>query len=121
MFQTGDVPNWMVESQTVLIQRDERKGNAAGNYRPIACLNLLWKLLTGFINEKVYDHLNQHKLLLEEQKGCLQKTREMQDQLLIDKVVVRDSRRRNANLDVAWIDFPKAYDMVPHKLNIEDS
>ena len=111
----------MVESQTVLIQRDERKGNAAGNYRPIACLNLLWKLLTGFINEKVYDHLNQHKLLLEEQKGCLQKTREMQDQLLIDKVVVRDSRRRNANLDVAWIDFPKAYDMAPHRLNIEDS
>ena len=68
-FKTGDVPNWMVESQTVLIQRDERKGNAVGNYKPIACLNFLWKLLTGFINEKVYDHLNQHKLLLEEQKG----------------------------------------------------
>ena len=48
--QTGDVPNWIVESQAVQIQKDARKGNAVGNYRPIACFNLLWKLLTSFIN-----------------------------------------------------------------------
>ena len=48
--QTGDVPNWIVESHAVQIQKDARKGNAVGNYRPIACFNLLWKLLTGFIN-----------------------------------------------------------------------
>ena len=50
--QTGDVHNWILESRTVLIQKDARKGNAVGNYRPIACLNLLWKLLTGIVNEK---------------------------------------------------------------------
>ena len=49
--KTGDVPNWMVESWTVLIQKDVRKWN--GNYRPIAFLNLLWKLLTGIINGEV--------------------------------------------------------------------
>ena len=63
--KTADVPNWMVESRTVLIQEDARKGNAAGNYRPIACLNLLRKLLIGIITENVYDHLNQQKLLPE--------------------------------------------------------
>ena len=68
--QTGDVHNWILESRTVLIQKDARKGNAVGNYRPIACLNLLWKLLTGIVNEKFYDHLNQQNLLPEEQKGC---------------------------------------------------
>ena len=68
--QTGDVPNWMVESWTVLAQKDVRKQNAVGNYMPIACLNILWKLLTGIINEKVYDHLNQQSLLPEKQKGC---------------------------------------------------
>ena len=71
--KTGDVSNWMVESRTVLIQKNARKRNAVSNYRPIACLNLLWKLMTGFINEKVYDHLNQQKLLPEKQKGCRQK------------------------------------------------
>ena len=65
-----DFPNWMVESWTVLIQKNARKGNAVGNYRSTAHLNLLWKLLTGIINENVYDHhLNQQKLLPEEQKG----------------------------------------------------
>ena len=59
--KTGDVLNWMVESQTLLTQKDSRKGKAVGNYRPIACLNFLWKLLTGIINENVYDHLNQQK------------------------------------------------------------
>ena len=94
--QTGDVPNWMVESRTVLIQKDVRKENAVGNYRPIPCLNLLWKLLTGIVNEKVYDHLSQQNLLPEEQEGCPRRTRRTKDQLLIDKAVVRNSRRRKA-------------------------
>ena len=36
--------------------KDVREGNAVGNYRPIACLNFLWKLLTGIINDKLKDH-----------------------------------------------------------------
>ena len=36
--------NWLVKSRTVLIQKNPAKGNAVGNCRPIACLNLLWKL-----------------------------------------------------------------------------
>ena len=111
--KTGDVSNWMAESCTVLIQKGARKGNAAGNYRQIACLNPLWKLLTGIINNKVYDHLNQQKVLPEKQKGCRRKSRATKDQLLIDKALVRNSRRRKTKLNVAWIDFQKAYDMVP--------
>ena len=91
----------------------ERKGNAVGNYRSIPCLNVLWKILTGIINGKVYDHLNQQKILPEEQKGCQRKTRGTKDQLLIHKAVIRNSRRRKTNLNVAWINFQKAYDMVP--------
>ena len=78
---------------TVLIQKDVRKGNAASSYKPITCLNLLWKLLTGIINEKIYDHLNQQNLLPEEQKGYQRRTRRTKDQLLIDKAIVRNSRR----------------------------
>ena len=109
--QRGDVPNWMVEYRTVLIQKDARKGNAVGNYRPIACLNLLWKLIAGIINEKYY-HLNQQNLL--PQKCCRRKARGTKDQLLINKVVFRNSRRRKTKLNVVWIDFRKAYDMVRH-------
>ena len=55
----------MLQSRIVFLQKDVRKGNAVGNYRPIVCLHLLWKLLTGIINEKVYNHLNQQNLLPE--------------------------------------------------------
>ena len=40
--QAGNVPSWMVKNQTVLIQKDARKGNSVGNYRPVVYLNLLW-------------------------------------------------------------------------------
>jgi len=40
-------PGWMPKGRTILIQKDKKQGNAASNYRPITCLPILWKLLTG--------------------------------------------------------------------------
>ena len=111
---TGKVPTLMVEGRTVLIQKDPDKGNVVGNYRPIACLNLLWKLLTAIISDKLYVHLETQDLLPEERKGCRKVSRGTKDQLLIDKAVIRNCKRRKSNLNMAWIDFRKAYDMVPH-------
>ena len=54
---------------TVLIQKDPTKGNAIGNYRPIACLNLLWKQLTGITTDKLYESLENQHLLPEEKNG----------------------------------------------------
>ena len=45
------VPSWMTQGRTVLCQKDHSKGNAVDNYRPISCLPLMWKLLTGVIAE----------------------------------------------------------------------
>ena len=47
-----DVPTWMTRGRTTLIQKDPAKGNAANNYRPIACLTLMWKLLTSILAKK---------------------------------------------------------------------
>ena len=41
----------MVESRTVIIQKDPTKGNTVGNYRLIPCFNLLWKLLSVIIRD----------------------------------------------------------------------
>ena len=45
---------------------NKSKGNVASNYRPITCLPLMWKLLTGVIADQIYAHLDQEKLLPEE-------------------------------------------------------
>ena len=55
--QSLSTPRWLVKSRTFLIQTDSGKGNAVGNYRPIGCLNLLWKLKTSIIPDKLYQHL----------------------------------------------------------------
>ena len=77
-------------------------------------LKPIWKLKTGIIADKLYQHLENKNLLLEEQKGCRHACRGTKDQLLIDKAVIRNCKRRKTNLNMAWIDFRKACDMVPH-------
>ena len=47
-------------------------------------------------------------------KRCRKQSRGTKDQLLIDKTIIRNCKRRQTNLGVAWIDFKKAFDMVPH-------
>ena len=37
--------------------KDSAKGTVASNYRAIACLPIMWKLLTGIFAEVTYDHL----------------------------------------------------------------
>ena len=112
--QNGDVPEWMTTGRTVLIQKDPAKGKIAGNYRPITCLPLMWKLLTGIFAGKIYEHLEDSGLLPEEQKGCRKKSRGTKDQLLIDKAVLKEARLKKRCLSMAWVDYRKAYDMVPH-------
>ena len=98
----------------MLIQKNPTKGNAVGNYKPIACLDLLWKLLTGIITDKLYEHLENQDLLPEEQKGFRRMSRGTRDQLLTDKALIKNYNRRRTNLNMAWVDFRKTYDMVPH-------
>ena len=65
----GDLPEWITHDRTVLCQKDPQKGNTGDNYRPITCLPLMWKLLTGMIAEGMYNYLEREKILPEEQKG----------------------------------------------------
>ena len=104
---------------TVLLIKDKVKGNAVGNYRPITCLPIMWKVLTGMIAEDLYQHLHRSSLLPDEQKGCRKESRETKDQLVIDRAILRDCKQRKANLAIAWIDYKKAYDPVPHSWILE--
>ena len=103
----------------MLCQNDPVKGNSVGNFTPITCLLLMWKLLTGIISEDMYCFMENENLLPEEQKGCRRKSRGTKDQLLIDKTILKDCRKRRTNLAMAWIDYRKAYDFVPHSWILE--
>ena len=114
-----DIPKWMTTGKTILCQKDPGKGNTVDNYRPISCLPPMWKLMTGIIANRVYEYLEMNNLLPVEQKGCRRNSRRTKDQLLIDKMVLDDRKKRHTNLGMTWIDYKKAYDMIPHSWILE--
>jgi hypothetical protein len=117
--RTGETPAWLTSGRTVLIPKDPAKGNAHSNYRPITCLSTAWKLLTGMIAEVIHEYLSTSDLIPWEQKGCAKGSRGAKEQLMIDKAILRDCKQRKTNLSVVYVDYRKAYDMVPHSwLNV---
>ena len=80
----------MNQDITVLCIKDPSLGNAAENFDPITCLPIVWKLYSGILSEEIYNHLETEQLISEEQKGC-GRIRGTKDQLLIDKMVLRNS------------------------------
>ena len=109
----------MTTGRTTLVQKDKSKGNVASNYRPITCLPMMWKLLTGIISERLYIYLEETNTMPHQQKGCRRKCRGTKHQLLIDKMLMMNSKRRKTNLSMAWIDYKKAFNMIPHSWPIE--
>ena len=68
--ENGNVPMWMPKGREILMQKDKEKDKSASNYRPITCLPLVWKLLTGVIADEVYGFLDTNSLLPQEQKDA---------------------------------------------------
>ena len=59
----------------------------------------------------MYDFLESENILPDEQNCSRKGSRGTKNQLLIDKTLLKDRKRRKT---MAWIDYKKAYDMVPH-------
>jgi len=74
----------------------------------------MYKTLTGITAKRMSTHLEEHSLLPAEQKGSHPGSKCYKDQLMISKAIYEDCRRSNKNLSIAWIDFKKAFDSVPH-------
>ena len=94
----GNVPTWMTNRKTTLVQKDPEKGNAANSYCPIECLPLMWKLLTSVLMEKVYAHLSEKNVLSDEQNGCRKDSLGTKDQLLIDKQILKHYKKHQRSL-----------------------
>ena len=58
--------------------------------------------------------MEEQNLLPAEQKGCHPGSKGCKDQLVISKAIHEDCKRRNTNLSIAYIDYQKAFDNVPH-------
>ena len=75
------------------MKNGKEKGKAASNYRPITCLPLVWKLLTGVIAIVIYGFLDTNLLLPQELKGLRRKSRGMNDLLFNGKMMKRSNEK----------------------------
>ena len=71
------------------------------------------KLITGMLAEKMYSHIKRGNVLPSEHKECCKGSCGTKDQQLIDKTVLRDSKKRHTNLAMAWIDYKKPMTWYP--------
>ena len=104
----ADFPKWMTAGNTILYQKDPGKGNAVNDYWPILYLPLTWKLMTKITCNSVYEYL-MYNLLEVEQKGYKKNSPGTKDQLLLNKMMLNNRKRRHTNLGMSWIDYKKAY------------
>ena len=91
LLQTGTIEDWMSTGKTTLLMKNEEKVTIPSNYRPITCLPTTFKLRIAIIAESMLNHLENNGLIPDEQKGNRRKSRGTKDQLLIDKMILRNA------------------------------
>ena len=108
------MPEWLTTGKTTLVPKSS-PADDPNNFRPITCLPIMYKVISSVINNRLLSHLTTNKLIPEEQKGCAPNTYGCIDQLFIDSMILDDAKSRQKNLSIAWIDYRKAYDSIPHE------
>ncbi|XP_044760178.1 uncharacterized protein LOC123317638 [Coccinella septempunctata] len=83
------------------------------NYRPITCLPTIYKILTGVLTQKLWQHVGKYNMA-REQNGCRRDAKGCKDLLIADTIITKQARKKQRSLSMAWIDYKKAYDSIPH-------
>ncbi|XP_044759165.1 uncharacterized protein LOC123316918 [Coccinella septempunctata] len=109
----ASVPGFFTQGITYLIPKDGDRKDPK-NYRPITCLSSVYKILTGVLTKYINGHIRKHHLMTEEQGGCRERSKGCKELLVIDHVVTKQARKKLRNISVAWVDYKKAFDSVPH-------
>ena len=81
--------------------------------RPITCIPMVRNIPKAKIREDIYYSLKIHGLFSREQKRCYKGSGGSRELLFIDQhILLNDCKTRWTNLEMAWIDYKKACDMV---------
>lgn len=114
----GKIPKYFTHGTTSMLPKNEELSDPK-NYRPITCLPSAYKILTSTIGFKVMTHLKDKKLLAWEQNGCNKKGRGAKELLVIDNTITKQAKKKLKNVSMAWIDYQKAFDSIPHSWLLE--
>ncbi|KAL8603391.1 hypothetical protein ACOMHN_004242 [Nucella lapillus] len=110
---TGDLPSdWRNANIACVYKKGDK--HAAENYRPISLTSVISKLLEHIICRHILTHLEKHDILTNLNHG-FRSGYSCDTQLLLTSHDLLQSYDRQRQVDVAILDFSKAFDTVPHK------
>ena len=105
---------WISNGRIILLFKSGLRSDPA-NYRPIACLNTCYKLLTGYITAYLDKYVAERCVLAREQRALQKGVWGCTHALLIDQTLITDADYQlKRPISVGWIDYTKAFDSVPH-------
>ncbi|XP_045474936.1 uncharacterized protein LOC123680863 [Harmonia axyridis] len=107
------VPGFMTAGLTYMLTKGAESKDPK-NYRPVTCLPTIYKLLTGVLTRHINNHVRSHNILATEQNGCKSKAMGAKELLITDVIITKHARKKLRNISVAWVDYKKAFDSVPH-------
>ena len=107
------IPVWFPIGRTILIPK-ALDTTLPKNFRPITCLNVMYKLWTGCVTELLLNHCAANNILHPAQKGCARGQLGCTDHLLLNSRLWHQVKSKNRSLCIAWLDYKKTYDSVPH-------
>ena len=111
--QTGETPDdWRKANVTPIFKKGDR--NDPANYRPVSLTSQVCKVLETVVRDNILNHLKENDLMSDKQHGFREGRSCLSNLLttLEDWTSILDD---GDCVDVAYLDFKKAFDLVSHK------
>ncbi|XP_060804959.1 uncharacterized protein LOC132902746 [Amyelois transitella] len=108
------MPTYITQGVTYMLSKDKNDLKNPAKYRPITCLQTIYKILTACISEMIYLHISENDIMAEQQKGCKKNSQGCKEQLTIDAIIMNRVAKKKLSIYSMFIDYQKAFDSVPH-------
>ena len=112
--ESQQVPQDWKKAKISAIYKNKGSKKQAGNYRPVSLTSIICKSLEALIRDYIMEYMLRNKLFTSRQYGFLS-GRSISLQLLevLDKWT--EALDEGNSIDAIYMDFRKAFDVVPHK------
>ena len=113
----GIVPNELKQSTITPIHKGGSR-SLAENYRPVALTSHVIKIFEKVLRAHIVQHMNENNLFNPSQHG-FRSGRSCLSQLLEQYNLILNILDEDANADVVYLDFSKAFDKVDHAIVLQ--
>ena len=111
----------MVSGRTILIHKGGDR-NDVTNYRHISCTNVIMKVFTSILKEKIHNRINMNSESLKiskNQLGCKLQSLAAKEGLINSYMLKQQKEEKYPKYVESYYDIKKAYDSVNHEWVIE--